>query len=201
MLKGLFGAVGDIAENPTFGDGEKSYAGEELKQAQDTYKQIGTSLDRMFARMPESERKFLAEMNVNSTTLRYYLANAFKQKDRLTQQDLNTISQLTKILAFEDGENIQFKLQSIKKILADKSSQYLETARENGVSDGEFAERFITSPTSKVALGIIGVGNPEVFGVSKNTNVQQRKETSVKNFTNLNPDQQFNLFEKYGLIK
>ena len=201
MLKGLFGAVGDIAENPTFGDGEKSYAGEELKQAQDTYKQVGTSLDRMFARMPESERKFLAEMNVNSTTLRYYLANAFKQKDRLTQQDLNTISQLTKILAFEDGENIQFKLQSIKKILADKSSQYLETARENGVSDGEFAERFITSPTSKVALGIIGVGNPEVFGVSKNTNVQQRKETSVKNFTNLNPDQQFNLFEKYGLIK
>ena len=197
MLKGAGGAVSDIA----FGDGDKSYAGEELKQAESTYKGIKSSLDKMFQEMPEDDRKFLAEMNVNSTTLRYYLANAFKQKDRLTQQDLNAISQLTRILAFDDSENIKNKLSTIKKILADKSAQYLETARENGFSDGEFAERFISSPTSKVALGIIGVGNPEIFGISKNTDVQQRKGTAVKNFTNLNTNQQFDLFERYGLIK
>jgi len=197
MLKGAGGAVSDI----TFGDGEKSYAGKELKEAESTYKGIQTDLDKMFATMPENDRKFLAEMNVNSTTLRYYLANAFKQKDRLTQQDLNAISQLTKILAFDDSDNIKYKLQTIKKILADKSAQYLETARENGFSDGEFAERFISSPTSKVALGIIGVSNPEMFGISQNTNVQQRKQGAVTNFTNLNPNQQFDLFERYGLIK
>ena len=197
MLKGLGGAVSDI----TFGEGDKVYSGKDLDAAQTTYNSIQSNLDKMFQQMPENDRKRLAEMDVNSTTLRYYLANAFKQKDRLTQQDLNTISQLTKILAFEDPENIKLKLRTIKKILADKSAQYLETARENGFSDGEFAERFYSSPTSKVTLGIIGVNNPEIFGVSKNTNVQQRKETAVKNFNNLNPNQQFDLFERYGLIK
>jgi len=197
MVKGAGGAVSDI----TFGDGERSYAGQELKEAESTYKSIKSDLDKMFATMPEEDKKFLAEMNVNSTTLRYYLANAFKQKDRLTQQDLNAISQLTRILSLDDGENVKNKLGAIKKILADKSSQYLETARENGFSDGEFAERFITSPTSKVALGIIGVGNPEIFGVSKNTNLQERKQGAVKNFTNLNKNQQFDLLERYGLIK
>jgi hypothetical protein len=197
MLKGLGGAVSDI----TFGEGDKVYSGKDLDAAQTTYNSIQSNLDKMFQQMPENDRKRLAEMDVNSTTLRYYLANAFKQKDRLTQQDLNTISQLTKILAFEDPQNVKYKLQTIKKILADKSAQYLETARENGFSDGEFAERFYSSPTSKVTLGIIGVNNPEIFGVSKNTNVQQRKETAVKNFNNLNPNQQFDLFERYGLIK
>ena len=197
MLKGLGGAVSDI----TFGEGDKVYSGKDLDAAQTTYNSIQSNLDKMFQQMPENDRKRLAEMDVNSTTLRYYLANAFKQKDRLTQQDLNTISQLTKILAFEDPQNVKYKLQTIKKILADKSAQYLETARENGFSDGEFAERFYSSPTSKVTLGIIGVTNPEIFGVSKDTNVQQRKETAVKNFSNLNPNQQFDLFERYGLIK
>jgi hypothetical protein len=134
----------------------------------------------MFQQMPENDRKFLAEMDVNSTTLRYYLANAFKQKDRLTQQDLNTISQLTKILAFEDPQNVKYKLQTIKKILADKSAQYLETARENGFSDGEFAERFISSPTSKVTLGIIGVSNPEIFGISKILMYNKEKKQQLK---------------------
>ena len=197
MLKGLGSAVSDI----TFGEGDKAYSGKDLDKAQETYQSIESNLSKMFQQMPEKDRERLAAMEVNSTTLRYYLANAFKQKDRLTQQDLNTISQLTKILAFEDPENIKLKLRTIKKILADKSAQYLETARENGFSDGEFAERFYSSPTSKVTLGIIGVTNPEIFGVSKDTNVQQRKETAVKNFNNLNPNQQFDLFERYGLIK
>ena len=197
MVKGLGGAVSDI----TFGEGDKVYSGKDLDAAQTTYQGIQSNLDKMFQQMPEKDRERLAAMDVNSTTLRYYLANAFKQKDRLTQQDLNTISQLTKILAFEDPQNVKYKLQTIKKILADKSAQYLETARENGFSDGEFAERFYSSPTSKVTLGIIGVTNPEIFGVSKDTNVQQRKETAVKNFNNLNPNQQFDLFERYGLIK
>ena len=197
MLKGLGSAVSDI----TFGEGDKVYSGKDLDKAQETYQSIESNLSKMFQQMPEKDRERLAAMEVNSTTLRYYLANAFKQKDRLTQQDLNTISQLTKILAFEDPQNVKYKLQTIKKILADKSAQYLETARENGFSDGEFAERFYSSPTSKVTLGIIGVTNPEIFGVSKDTNIQQRKETAVKNFNNLNPNQQFDLFERYGLIK
>jgi hypothetical protein len=155
----------------------------------------------MFQQMPEDDRKRLAAMDVNSTTLRYYLANAFKQKDRLTQQDLNTISQLTKILAFEDPQNVKYKLQTIKKILADKSAQYLETARENGFSDGEFAERFYNSPTSKVTLGIIGVTNPETFGISGNVTSEQKKETAFKNFGNLDKDKQFDLLKGIGLIK
>jgi hypothetical protein len=197
MLKGAGGAVSDIA----FGDGDKSYAGEELKQAESTYKDIKSSLDKMFQQMPEEERKRLAEMDVNSTTLRYYLANAFKQKDRLTQQDLNTISQLTKILAFEDPENVKNKLTTIKKILADKSAQYLETARENGFSDGEFAERFISSPTSKATLGIMGVSNPKAFGISEKATPQQRREGSIDKFSGLNKDQQFDLLSRVGLLK
>jgi hypothetical protein len=197
MLKGAGGAVSDIA----FGDGDKSYAGEELKQAESTYKDIKSSLDKMFQQMPEEERKRLAEMDVNSTTLRYYLANAFKQKDRLTQQDLNTISQLTKILAFEDPQNVKNKLATIKKILADKSAQYLETARENGFSDGEFAERFISSPTSKATLGIMGISNPKAFGISEKATPQQRREGSIDKFSGLNKDQQFDLLSRVGLLK
>jgi len=197
MVKGLGGAVSDI----TFGEGDKVYSGKDLDAAQTTYNSIQSNLDKMFQQMPENDRKRLAEMDVNSTTLRYYLANAFKQKDRLTQQDLNTISQLTKILAFEDPQNVKYKLQTIKKILADKSAQYLETARENGFSDGEFAERFYSSPTSKVTLGIIGINNPEIFGISKSTNVQQRKEGSIDKFSGLNKDQQFDLLSRVGLLK
>jgi hypothetical protein len=197
MLKGLGGAVSDI----TFGEGDKVYSGKDLKEAQDTYQGIQSNLDKIFQQMPEDDRKRLAAMDVNSTTLRYYLANAFKQKDRLTQQDLNTISQLTKILAFEDPQNVKYKLQTIKKILADKSAQYLETARENGFSDGEFAERFYSSPTSKVTLGIIGVTNPETFGISGNVTSGQKKETAFKNFGNLDKDKQFDLLKGIGLIK
>ena len=197
MLKGLGGAVSDI----TFGEGDKVYSGKDLKTAQDTYDGIQSNLDKIFQQMPEDDRKRLAAMDVNSTTLRYYLANAFKQKDRLTQQDLNTISQLTKILAFEDPQNVKYKLQTIKKILADKSAQYLETARENGFSDGEFAERFYSSPTSKVTLGIIGVTNPETFGISGDVTSGQKKETAFKNFGNLDKDKQFDLLKGIGLIK
>ena len=197
MAKGLGGAVSDI----TFGEGDKVYSGKDLDAAQETYQGIQSNLDKMFQQMPEDDRKRLAAMDVNSTTLRYYLANAFKQKDRLTQQDLNTISQLTKILAFEDPQNVKYKLQTIKKILADKSAQYLETARENGFSDGEFAERFYNSPTSKVTLGIIGVTNPETFGISGNVTSEQKKETAFKNFGNLDKDKQFDLLKGIGLIK
>ena len=197
MAKGLGGAVSDI----TFGEGDKVYSGKDLDAAQETYQGIQSNLDKMFQQMPEDDRKRLAAMDVNSTTLRYYLANAFKQKDRLTQQDLNTISQLTKILAFEDPQNVKYKLQTIKKILADKSAQYLETARENGFSDGEFAERFYSSPTSKVTLGIIGVTNPETFGISGNVTSGQKKETAFKNFGNLDKDKQFDLLKGIGLIK
>ena len=204
MLKGLVGLGEEMkADTPVaFGDDVKgAYTGKELQAAQDSFSRVTDNIEQMFARMPKEDKEYLAKMDVTSTTLRYYLANAFKQKDRLTQGDLNAIEKLTKILAYDDPETIKNKLGEIKKILTNKSVSYLEQARDAGYSDAEFVQRFLTSPASKVTLGFVGLNNPELFAATGSKENQSNVGQPIGNFQKLTTDQQLNLFKKYGFVQ
>jgi hypothetical protein len=64
--------------------------------------------------MDDSTRETLAANGVRAETLKYFLANAFKSEDRLTNRDLEFIGKITNVLAFtKGGDLIKAELREI----------------------------------------------------------------------------------------
>lgn len=67
-----------------------------------------------------SASEILGKLKVNARTLTYTLANALKDKDRLTNRDLDLIEELTGFLGVEPDAKIVQKYEELLGIVEEK---------------------------------------------------------------------------------
>ena len=65
--------------------------------------------------------EILGKLKVNARTLTYTLANALKDKDRLTNRDLDLIEELTGFLGLEPDDKIIQKYEELLGIVQEKN--------------------------------------------------------------------------------
>jgi hypothetical protein len=109
----------------------------------------------IFDKADQSTRDLLAQAKISETALRYFLANAFKQKDRLTNVDLKLINDLVETISLTASQDVTAKMAGLQQLLDTKMFGFKEAIRDNGVSDYEFAKRFFQQPGTKIAVGFL----------------------------------------------
>jgi len=142
---------------PSFTDAQgNALTGDALKQAEQQWSQVTAGSKKIFENADATTRKRLEQLGLTETTLRYFLANAFKQKDRLTNVDLQLINELVQTMgASISGEQVQERMNALIKILDEKMNTYKENVREYGIDDYQFATRFYQTPGAKITFGLI----------------------------------------------
>jgi hypothetical protein len=156
--KGYFEAFKKADLNPpAFTDAQgNALTGDALKQAENQWSQVTAGSKKIFENADTTTRKRLEQLGLTETTLRYFLANAFKQKDRLTNVDLQLINELVQTMgASISGEQVQERMNALIKILDEKMNTYKENVREYGIDDYQFATRFYQTPGAKITFGLI----------------------------------------------
>jgi len=81
---------------------------------------------------PKTASEILGKLQVNARMLTYTLANALKDKDRLTNRDLELIEQLTGTLSAEPDEKIIQKYQELLKRVEEKNAARLSRFYQMG---------------------------------------------------------------------
>jgi hypothetical protein len=156
--KGYFEAMSKAdVKGTTFTDVNGNVlTGDAKKQAEDTWNNITKQSSNIFNNADATTKKRLQQLGLTETTLRYFLANAFKQKDRLTNVDLNLINDLVITMgATISGEQVQDRMEALISILDEKMDTYKENVREYGIDDYQFATRFYQQPGAKITFGLI----------------------------------------------
>jgi len=156
--KGYFESMSKAdAKGTTFTDVNGNVlTGDAKKQAEDTWNNITKQSSTIFNNADATTKKRLQQLGLTETTLRYFLANAFKQKDRLTNVDLNLINDLVITMgATISGEQVQDRMEALISILDEKMDTYKENVREYGIDDYQFATRFYQQPGAKITFGLI----------------------------------------------
>ena len=156
--KGYFEAMSKAdVKGTTFTDANGNVlTGDAKKAAEDTWNNITKESSNIFNNADATTKKRLQQLGLTETTLRYFLANAFKQKDRLTNVDLNLINDLVITMgATISGEQVQDRMEALISILDEKMDTYKENVREYGIDDYQFATRFYQQPGAKITFGLI----------------------------------------------
>jgi hypothetical protein len=159
--------------------------------SEETEKQF-TALEKkikteIFDKADQSTRDLLAQAKISETALRYFLANAFKQKDRLTNVDLQLINQLVETISLSvSGRDVTARMKGLQGLLDSKMSGYREAIRDNGVSDREFAKRFFEQPGAKIAVGLLAPFN------------QVEVDKGGKSWNQMSTEERENLLRKEG---
>jgi hypothetical protein len=131
----------------------------------------------IFDKADQSTRDLLAQAKISETSLRYFLANAFKQKDRLTNVDLKLINDLVQTISLSvSGRDVTARMAGLQQLLDTKMFGFKEAIRDNGVSDQEFAKRFFGQPGAKVAVGFLAPPIQSEAGKRKSINEMSTKE-------------------------
>jgi hypothetical protein len=129
--------------------------GKDLKKAEETWAAIDKKSAEIFANMDADTIKELGKLKVSETTLKYFLANAFKDKDRLTNTDLQLVADLTDIITFKKGSaQVRANLEALEDVLKEKQRQLKGKIEKFGVTDTEFASNFYNTPGAVVAAGL-----------------------------------------------
>ena len=81
---------------------------------------------------PKSASEVLGQLQVNARMLTYTLANALKDKDRLTNRDLQLIEELTGTLSGEPDEKIIQKYEQLLKKVEEKNAARLSRFYQMG---------------------------------------------------------------------
>ena len=161
---GVAGAVGDLGKSVSYKDiidvntGEV-VTGTEAKRMRD----LGTKIDDKFKiiakdyqNLDEDTKAVLAKNGVTAQTLKYFLANAFKDEDRLTNRDLEYIDKITNILTpFKDGALVQAELREVQSYLKNKQDNYVRQLRRQGYDDYSIAKEMYGTIGGSAGLGLI----------------------------------------------
>jgi hypothetical protein len=161
---GVAGAVGDLGKSVSYKDiidvntGE-IVTGTEAKRMRD----LGTKIDDKFKiiakdyqNLDENTKAVLAKNGVTAQTLKYFLANAFKDEDRLTNRDLEYIDKITNILTpFKDGALVQAELKEVQSYLKNKQENYVRQLRRQGYDDYSIAKEMYGTLGGGAGLGLI----------------------------------------------
>ena len=161
---GVAGAVGDLGKSVSYKDIIDVNTGEvvtgvEAKRMRD----LGTKIDDKFKiitkdyqNLDEGTKAILAKNGVTAQTLKYFLANAFKDEDRLTNRDLEYIDKITNILTpFKDGALVQAELREVQSYLKNKQENYVRQLRRQGYDDYSIAKEMYGTLGGNAGLGLI----------------------------------------------
>ena len=164
-LKGIGSGVATsfTTQEPKFTDAAgNDLTGKALKEAQKTWEGLDKVSKSIFNDLDKDTVKELGKLKVTETTLKYYLANAFKDKDRLTNTDLQLVADLTDIITFRKGtDQVRANLEALQSVLQDKQTQLRKKINKFGVTDTDFASSFYNTSGAVVATGFgVALGQP-----------------------------------------
>jgi hypothetical protein len=161
-LASVVGAVKDIGKEVSYKDiiDEKTgkvISGDEAIKMKSLEKEIDKNIDIMFGKMDNQTQQVLAANGVRAETLKYFLANAFKSEDRLTNQDLKFIGKITNVLALSKGGNIiQAELREVQTYLDKKRETFVRQLNNSGYSDLDVATNIFGTNGGVIAGSIYG---------------------------------------------
>ena len=149
----------------------KTVTGDEAKKAKDLNKKIDENIKYMdknyFKSLDNNTQAVLAKNGVNAQTLKYFLANTFKDEDRLTNRDLEYIEKITNILAYsKGGKQVQDELRVVEGYLRNKQTTYLRQLNEKGLDDSTIATAMFSRPGGQLGLGYM-LESPTFLGKDK----------------------------------
>lgn len=116
------GLVGSVSTDFTMSQGDmndKEFA--DLQKRTDKVLEKFENKTQKFLAGNPSASEILGKLKVNARTLTYTLANALKDKDRLTNRDLDLIEELTGFLGVEPDEKIVQKYEELLGIVEEKN--------------------------------------------------------------------------------
>lgn len=155
--------------------------GKALKKAQETFNSLDKTAKNLFDNLDKDTISELGKLRVSQTTLKYFLANAFKDKDRLTNTDLQLVAELTNLISFTTPKDkVVSNLEALESVLKEKQTQLKTKINKFGVTDSEFASAFYNTPGAIVAagLGFTSANRPQGGGTvdfSKLTSAEREK--------------------------
>ena len=161
---GVAGAVGDLGKSVSYKDIIDVNTGEVVTGAEaKRMRDLGARIDDKFKiiakdyqNLDESTKAVLAKNGVTAQTLKYFLANAFKDEDRLTNRDLEYIDKITNILTpFKDGKLVQAELREVQSYLKNKQDNYVRQLRRQGYDDYSIAKEMYGTIGGSAGLGLI----------------------------------------------
>jgi hypothetical protein len=163
-LASVAGAVKDIGKEVDYKDiidinTGKKVSGEGASRVKGLEKSIDKNINAIFGQMDNATRDTLAKNGVRAETLKYFLANAFKSEDRLTNRDLEFIGKITNVLAFtKGGDLIQAELREIDGYLKAKRGTFVKQLQNSGYSDLDIATNIFGTSGGGIAATIYGPG-------------------------------------------
>jgi hypothetical protein len=184
-LKGIGSGVATsfTTQEPKFTDAAGvELTGKALKEAQKTWEGLDKVSKNIFNDLDKDTVKELGKLKVTETTLKYYLANAFKDKDRLTNTDLQLVADLTDIITFRKGtDQVRANLDALQSVLQDKQTQLRKKINKFGVTDTDFASSFYNTSGAVVATGFgVALGQPTGGKIDFNKLTPAERESALK---------------------
>ena len=172
-VAGVAGALRQVAKEVEFKDvyddiTGKLVTGDEAKKVKGYIKDIDSNIAKIDAlNKKESDPKtqdILVRNKVDGVTLKYFLANAFKDEDRLTNRDLEYINDITNILAGTvSGKDIDRQLVRIQDYLTSRRKNIITQIRSQGFDDYSITRNMFSETQGALALGYLQ-SSPSISG-------------------------------------
>jgi hypothetical protein len=172
-VAGVAGALRQVAKEVEFKDvyddvTGKLVTGDEAKKVKGYIKDIDSNIAKIDAlNKKESDPKtqdILVRNKVDGVTLKYFLANAFKDEDRLTNRDLEYINDITNILAGTvSGKDIDRQLGRIQDYLTSRRKNIITQIRSQGFDDYSITRNMFGETQGALALGYLQ-SSPSIGG-------------------------------------
>ena len=130
VLEGIKGAGGDFTMSNTKIEGEVDMTTKEFddftkrtdKALKNLEKVFEKSLKKPSNKAENQAAKVLGQLEVNARFLTYSLANALKEKDRLTNRDLQLLEELTEFRLIKNPVRIQEKYEELLRRVKQKNA-------------------------------------------------------------------------------
>ncbi|MAL46762.1 hypothetical protein [Hyphomonas sp.] len=121
VIEGIKGAGGDFTMTNT----EDPLSDKEFKDLENRTNKVLKKLEKEFQGALDADdeaAKVLGQLEVNARFLTYSLANALKEKDRLTNRDLQLLEELTEFRLIKNPARIQEKYEELLRRVKQKNA-------------------------------------------------------------------------------
>jgi hypothetical protein len=172
-FSGVAGALREVAKEVEFKDvydelTGKIVTGDKAKEVRNRIKSIDSNIAKIDSlnkkELDPKTQDILVRNKVDGVTLKYFLANAFKDEDRLTNRDLEYINDITNILAGTvSGKDIDRQLVRIQDYLTSRRKNIVTQLRSQGFDDYSITRNMFGETQGALALGYLQ-SSPSIGG-------------------------------------
>ena len=172
-FSGVAGALREVAKEVEFKDvydelTGKLVTGDKAKEVRNRIKDIDSNIAKIDSlnkkELDPKTQDILVRNKVDGVTLKYFLANAFKDEDRLTNRDLEYINDITNILAGTvSGKDIDRQLVRIQDYLTSRRKNIITQIRSQGFDDYSITRNMFSETQGALALGYLQ-SSPSISG-------------------------------------